>query len=36
MASLANAILLFVAVGGITWEAIRHFGGTNQRCAESR
>ena len=25
MASLANAILLFVAVGGITWEAIRRF-----------
>ena len=25
MASLANAILLFVTVGGITWEAIRRF-----------
>ena len=26
LASLANAILLLVAVGGITWEAIRRFG----------
>ncbi len=26
MASLANAVLLLVAVGGITWEAIRRFG----------
>src|SRR6478609_1075745 len=25
LASLANAILLLVAVGGITWEAIRRF-----------
>ena len=27
LASLANAMLLLVAVGGITWEAIRRFGG---------
>jgi cobalt-zinc-cadmium efflux system protein len=26
LASLANAILLLVAVGGITWEAVRRFG----------
>src|ERR1051325_2489970 len=26
LAALANAILLMVAVGGITWEAIRRFG----------
>jgi cobalt-zinc-cadmium efflux system protein len=26
LASLANAVLLLVAVGGITWEAIRRFG----------
>src|SRR5262249_59419422 len=26
LAALANAILLLVAVGGITWEAIRRFG----------
>ena len=26
LATLANAILLLVAVGGITWEAIRRFG----------
>ncbi len=27
LASLANAMLLLVAVGGITWEALRRFGG---------
>lgn len=27
LASLANAMLLLVAVGGITWEAVRRFGG---------
>jgi cobalt-zinc-cadmium efflux system protein len=30
LASLANAILLLVAVGGITWEAIRRFGQNEQ------
>lgn len=30
LASLANAILLLVAVGGITWEAIRRFGAHEQ------
>ena len=30
LASLANAILLLVAVGGITWEAIRRFGQIEQ------
>jgi cobalt-zinc-cadmium efflux system protein len=30
LASLANAILLLVAVGGITWEAIRRFGQSEQ------
>ncbi len=35
LAALANAILLLVAVGGITWEAIRRFG-EHEKVARER